>query len=135
MTKNNKQVKIEATYKGIDNNQWRISGVHYFKAQVVADRKSYPIDFYQGFSEDFDQESFLDCIISDIIAVMQYGDTIKSLCENYLILSCGMDEGSKTIQTAVKMRDNLNKIKHAFYNEEDFDDWVAGLAEELDIIQ
>ena len=135
MTKNNKEVKIEATYKGIENGLWSIGGVYHFKVQIIADRKSYPIDFYQGLDKDFDQESFLDSIISDIVAVMQYGDTIKSLCENYLILSCGMDEGSKTIQTAVKMRDNLNKIKHAFYNEEDFNDWVEGLAEEFDIIQ
>ena len=125
MTKNNKQVKIQVDYKGVDYNQWRMSGVHHFKVRVVSDRKSYPIDFWQGFSEEFDQESFLDCITSDFVAVMQYGETIKSLCQNYLMLDCGLEEGSNTIKTATLMRDNYNKIKHAFYNEDDFKDWVS----------
>ncbi len=106
----------------------------HFKVKIKADRLSPAINYYQGF-EDFDEESFLDCIINDIVAVMQYGDTLKSLCENYLILACGMEEGSKAIATGTLMKENYRRIKYAFYNTEDFENWVAELAEKMAIIE
>ena len=124
MATDKKQVKVTA--KLFDGIPQCCSGRarYQFKVTIEADRKGYPVDFWQGMIREFDSESFLACITNDCIAVMEYGRDIRSICENYLISEGGFAEESKTIQLALRMRDNYDRIKRAFYNEEDFKDWV-----------
>ena len=125
MATDKKQVKVTGKLLGIDPMPYSSWSRYQFKVTIEADRKGYPVVFWQGcYNSEFDQESFLDCITNDCVAVMQYGRSIKSICQDYLILDCGLEEGSETIKTARLMRDNYDKMKHAFYNEEDFKDWV-----------